>query len=294
MTSTALITGGMGFVGPYLRKLLEAEGMDVYDFDIRGGGDVRDYESLRMTIEAMQPDYIFHLAAQAYVPESWPDPHRTIDVNVSGTLNLLDAVRNTGSHARVLLAGTSEEYGYNHSEIEETTVCEPSTPYGVSKLAAGQLGLAYAHKYGLPVVVTRAFNHTGPGHAPAYAIPAFAKKVAEVMAGKAEEVTHGNLEAVRNYTDVRDMVRAYRILIDKPSDIYNVCSNNTVSLQSVLDDLIALSGMDIYTSVDERLYRSGSSSFPRPWCIMTNTWWQPEIEFSQTLSDVLDYWKENV
>ncbi len=291
---TALITGGMGFVGPYLRGLLEAEQMDVYDFDIRGGGDVRDYEAVRMAVEAFDPDYIFHLAAQAYVPESWPDPHRAMDVNTMGTLNLLEAVRNTGSHARLLLAGTSEEYGYDHTEIEETTPCFPSTPYGVSKLAAGQLGLAYARQYGLPVVVTRAFNHTGPGHAPAYAIPAFAKKVAEVLAGRAEEVTHGNLEAVRNYTDVRDMVRAYRILIDKPSDVYNVCSENTVSLQSVLDKLIELSGIQLQTAVDPKLFRSGSSHFPKPRCISTSAWWKPEIPFEQTLSNILDYWKERV
>lgn len=293
---TSLITGAAGFVGHYLTAHLLDNGHDVYGFDLRLGQDIRDYEQVRTAIEQHQPDYVFHLAAQAYVPEGTSDPRRAIDVNVVGTLNLLEAVRHTGSSARILLAGTSEEYGYaGHDTLTEDSACRPTTPYGVSKLAAGQLGLVYHRLYGIPVVVTRAFNHTGPGHPPTFAIPSFARRVAQVEAGRADAVRHGNLDAVRNYLDVRDVVEAYRVAIQAEPGVYNVCSDRTVSMRWVLDTLIGLTGRTIPTEVDDGLYRAGSAQFPTPTASkLAALGWKCEYALEQTLADVLDYWREHL
>lgn len=290
---TVLVTGSAGFVGGYLTAALRKRGDLVVDYDQRLGHDVRDYEQLRAVINQHQPDLIFHLAAQAYVPEATSDPRRGLDVNVAGTLNLLEALRHTGSRARVLLAGTSEEYGYDHPEIREDTVCQPTTPYGVSKLAAGQLGLVYARLYGIPVVVTRAFNHTGPGHPPSFAVPSFAKRVAEAETGRRDAVEHGNLQAVRNYTDVRDIVAAYQLAIDLPSGIYNLCSEFTVSLQWILDTLVGLAKTPVTTRLDEALFRPGNSRFPDISAekFAAATGWKPLIPLERTLADVLDFWR---
>lgn len=290
---TSLITGSAGFVAGYLTKHLIGQGHTVSGFDLANGDDVRDYEAIRTAVEVTQPDYVFHLAAQAYVPEGTTNPHRAIDVNVVGTLNLLEAIRQTGSNARVLLAGTSEEYGYtSHGILTEDSLCEPTTPYGVSKLAAGQLGLVYHRMYGIPIVVTRAFNHTGPKHPPVYAIPSFARRVAQVEAGHVAAVRHGNLEAVRNYLDVRDVIEAYQLAIEQPSGIYNVCGDRTVSMRWVLDTLVDLANCPIPTEIDNSLYRAGSSHFPMPTAgKLAGAGWKPQIPLEQTLADVLDYWR---
>lgn len=290
-----LVTGSEGFVGPYLVNLLLEEGYEVFGMDLRSGEDIRDYERVRTTIDQIRPDYIFHLAAQAYVPEGITDVRRCLDVNVTGTLNLLEAVRHTGLRPHILLAGTSEEYGYDQpGPLTEDSPTLPTTPYGVSKLAAGHLGLVYARTYGLNVVITRAFNHTGPGHPPAYAIPSFAKRVADVRKGRLDKVVHGNLESVRNYTDVRDMVRAYLMAIQLESGIYNVCSDRTVSMQWVLDNLVELSGGEVQTELSDSLYRPMTGNFPEPSSekLRSLTGWQPQITLEETLSDVLAYWGE--
>jgi GDP-4-dehydro-6-deoxy-D-mannose reductase len=291
-----LVTGSEGFVGGYLAKELRERGDGVIGYDQRRSCDIRDYEQLRSVIDRTQPDLIFHLAAQAYVPEGTTDPRRAIDVNVVGTLNLLEAVRHTGSRARVLLAGTSEEYGYDHPSIDEGTVCRPTTPYGVSKLAAGQLGLTYAGLYGIPVVVTRAFNHTGPGHPASFAVPSFAKRVAEAEAGLRPAVEHGNLQSVRNYTNVRDMVAAYLLAIDLPTGVYNLCSDRTVSLDWVLGILVGLAGKPVKVVLDPALYRESNYHFPDVSAerFSALTGWKPRIPLERTLSDVLDYWRSQL
>ncbi|WP_213451572.1 GDP-mannose 4,6-dehydratase [Rhizomonospora bruguierae] len=295
--TTALITGGAGFVGGYLREHLRAQGWETASFDLRDGHDVRSYEQVRFAVDALQPDYVFHLAAQAYVAESGMDPERTLAVNVTGTHNLLLALRNTGCRARVLLAGTSEEYGYEHQpgpEVTEDSPTRPTTAYGTSKLAATHLGLVYAQAYGMPIVVTRAFNHTGPGRPPQYADSAFARRVVAVERGQAAVVAHGNLEAVRNYTDVRDIVRAYRLAIDLPSGIYNLCSDYTVPMAWILNTLLGAAEGTVPTRQDDALWRpSGSAVFHPPSAVRFHalTGWKPQIPLEQTLAEVLDYWR---
>lgn len=301
-----LITGHTGFVGRHLKKLVEAEGHDFYGFSTTIGGEIRDYESIRSRIEQVNPDQIHHLAAQAFVPESNTDPRRGFDTNLTGTLNLLEAVRHTGSRAQIHIAGTSEEYGYGpvNGYITEQTPCRPTSVYGVTKLAAGQLGLAYAYAYGIPAVHTRAFNHTGPGHQARYAIPSFARQIARIEKARTDGhpvnvLRHGNLGAVRDYTDVRDVVRAYRVAITRPPGIYNVCSTYTRTLASVLTQLKNLSTTEVVTLSDDSLYRPGMDIGDAPIFhpradLLNEAGWKPEIPWHQTLADTLDYWRASV
>jgi GDP-4-dehydro-6-deoxy-D-mannose reductase len=196
----------------------------------------------------------------------------------------------------VLLAGTSEEVGYDQPgpEITEDTVPRPTTPYGVGKLAAGQLGLVYGRQYGFPVVVTRASNHTGPGHSSVYAVPSFARRVVEVERGLADVIRVGNLDAVRNYSDVRDVVRAYVLAIDAPAGVYNVCSDATVSMGEVLARLVSLAELrDEVVKVDEALWRPAGATFwpPSHAKLTAATGWQPEISLDETLRALLTDWR---
>lgn len=300
MRRTTLVTGATGFAGTHLTELLRRRGDVVVEFNRRDGDDVRDYESVREAVHCCQPDLIFHLAAPAFVPESTTDPRRGLDVIVGGTLNVLEAVRHTGSRARVLLAGTSEEYGYDHAAIDEDTTPRPTTAYGVAKLAAGRLGLVYAATYGFNVVVTRAFNHTGPGHPATYAVSAFARKIVECERGRGDVVRHGNLDAVRNYTDVRDVVAAYALAVDLPTGIYNVASHQTVALRDVLDSLLEAADVPVRLEPDPTLYRPAwqrgdATDFPEvTYRRVTDAGWRVTIPLSATLDDVLNYWRERL
>lgn len=298
-----MITGGGGFVGRHMCGTLTNLGHRVRPFDPRRSvhEDVRDYEAVRRVIEEFDPDRIFHLAAPAYVPESGTNPIRSSDIIVSGTLNLLEAVRQTGSGARILLAGTSEEYGYEHpthqTHLTEETTPRPTTLYGVLKLAAGLAGRTYAQAHDMNVVCTRAFNHTGPRQSPIFMIPAFARRVAEVMVGRSDYVEHGRLDVTRNYTDVRDVVRAYVQAIELPSGTYNVCSENNVDGRWVLDRLIALADRgNITLRESPRLMRHRPVQMPIPSCdrLRELTGWRAETPLEHTLEDVLRYWRDRL
>lgn len=298
---TTLITGDLGFVGQHLTKSLRDDDHHVtgYDLAFSGQHDVRNYETLRSTIETVQPEYIFHLAAQALVGESVRSPRRTFDVNLLGTINLLEAVRQTGLHTSIMLAGTSEEYGYETQTgpVTETSPCFPTTPYGVSKLAAGQLGLVYAHQHNMQVVVTRAFNHIGPGQTAAYAVSAFARRIVEVELGRRDVVTHGNLDAIRNFTDVRDIVRAYRYAIGLPSGVYNLCSTRSVPMHDIINGLIAHAKKPVNLRIDDALYRPSATTIwhnPSAAKFIDLTDWRPEIELEQTLGDILTWWRTTI
>lgn len=297
-----LITGSDGFVGQHLQNYLKLNqsvkgAYEVECFDLAMRRDIRIFEDIRNTVDRFQPDYIYHLAAQAYVPESSMNPLRGIETNLIGTLNLLEAVRQTGMHSRVHIAGTSEEYGYDRDDFEltENSVAIPTTPYGVSKLAATTLAMTYSRLYGMNVVVTRAWNHIGPGASPSYAVSAFSKRVAEAEK-YGIKVTHGNLDAVRNYTDVRDIVRGYLLAIDLPSGIYNIASTNSVSIKHILDCLIKLAKNEIITEENSHLFRAMSHKFPKPSFKKFNesTGWNPKIDLDQTILDSLNYWRSKV
>lgn len=290
----ALITGSKGFVGQHLTNHLLELGWEVKGFNLQDGQDIRNYEFLRNALDTERPDVIFHLAAQAYVPESFANPQRTFEVNTIGSLNILEAVRQLGIKTTVHLAGTSEEYG--DGTPREDAMPEPKSPYAISKLAMDYLGQLYAKSYGMHVVVTRAFNHTGPGRGEMYAESSWAKQIVEIEQDKREVVEHGNLKSVRNFTDVRDVVRAYAMAIDVPSGVYNICSNQNVTMQEVLDLLTLSSDKEIKTRTTDALFRPFDFSFKRPQCgeFQSLTGWEPEYKLQDTLRDLLQYWREKV
>lgn len=288
----ALITGSKGFVGSHLTEHLKGKGWDIVEINLRDGQNIMDAEYVRNTLNVARPDIIYHLAAQAYVPESFVNPRRTFEVNTLGSLNILEAVRQLGLKTKIHLAGTSEEYG--DGAPREDALLEPKSPYAISKAAMDYLGQLYAKSYNMDVVVTRTFNHTGPGRGEMYAESTFAKQIAEVELGKKECVEHGNLESVRNYTDVRDVVRAYAAIANIPSGVYNICSYQNVTMQHILDLLVKSAHRDIPTRVDPNRYRPGDFSFKKPQCseFQALTGWKPEIPLEKTMNDLLSYWRD--
>ena len=297
---TALVTGSKGFVGTHLCRLLRSHNINVTGYDMRDGHDVRDYERLRSVIAHTDPDYIFHLAAQAYVPESTTDVRRAMDVNMTGTVNLLEAVRQTGSQARILITGTSEEYGYETQpdgvRVTEESCCRPTTPYGLTKLGASSMGLVYHQLYGLQVVVTRAWNHTGPGHSSMYALPAFARRIAEYERDLRPYVEHGSLDSVRNYTSVHDIIEAYLLAINLEPGVYNLCSEYTVSLSTVMQMLCDMASKQVELKEIAHLHRGPAKFYPLPSAkkFQSLTGWEPKVNLSTMLEELLNYWRERV
>jgi nucleoside-diphosphate-sugar epimerase len=289
----------MGFVGGHLRSLLESQGHQVFGFDLKRGQDLRSYEGVRDSIDACRPDRIFHLAALAYVPESFLDPKRAIETNVIGSLNVLDAVRNIGLKTKIHLCGSSEEYGDVEGEDIRTTeksLPNPKSPYAIGKLGMDHLGRLYSEAYNMDVVVTRTFNHTGPGRGEMYAESAWAKQIAEIERGDRRVLRHGDLAPIRNYTDVRDIVKAYTLAIDLPSGVYNICSDQNVSMGDVLSTLRGLAKCEVPTDVDKNLMRPADFSFKAPDSSKFKriTGWEPIITLQQTLEDILNDWRERL
>lgn len=291
--SKCLVTGASGFVGKYLCDLLDEQGHEVHGFDIKHRQDFRDYEQVRLAIDSYRPDKIFHVGALAYVPESFLDPYRAIETNMIGSLNILEAVRKIGLKTKIHLCGTSEEYGDAGEPVTELSLPNPLSPYAIAKLGMDHLGQLYARSYNMNVVVTRTFNHTGPGRGEQYAEGAWAKQIAEIERGERKVLLHGDLNPIRNYTDVRDVVRAYSLAIDLPSGVYNVCSDQNVNMGTVLAHLKSLATCDIPSQEDKNLLRPADFSFSVPNCDkftqLTN--WKPEYQLYQTLKDILDGWR---
>lgn len=295
----ALVIGSLGFVGKYLTTELYKQGWQVDSFNLRTGQDILDYEKVRNTLDVIRPDAIFHLAAQAYIPESFANPKRTFEVNTIGSLNILEAVRQLGLKTRIHLAGTSEEYGdsaYEEGLITELTLPTPLSPYAISKLAMDHLGQLYAKSYGMNVVITRTFNHTGPGRGEMYAESSFAKQIVEIELERRKVLEHGNLESVRNYTDVRDIVKAYILAVNLPSGVYNICSVQNLTMQQVMKILIQNTLCNINTQVNTSLHRPVDFSFKIPSCVKFKelTGWESTITLQETMLDILEYWRKKL
>ena len=264
--------------------------------------DLRDFVSVRRVLEESRPDVVFHLAAQSFVPSSWKAPADTLDTNVIGQTHLFEAIRSLDIDPVVQIAGSSEEYGLvlpEETPITESNPLRPLSPYAVSKVAQDLLGYQYFRSYGLKVVRTRGFNHTGPRRGEVFVTANFAKQIATIEAGLKEPVIRvGNLDAVRDFTDVRDTVRAYWLAAEKgrPGDVYNIATGVGITIRELLDRLLALSTVEVEVQTDpDRLRPSdveillGDSTKLR-----RETGWEPQVPFDQTLTDLLDYWRERV
>ncbi|MGD9379671.1 MAG: GDP-mannose 4,6-dehydratase [candidate division WOR-3 bacterium] len=311
-----LITGVSGFAGSHLADyFLKIGGHEVHGTikwrsnrdnirHIEGRialleCDIKDAFAMKSVIEAVKPDQVFHLAAQSYVPFSWRVPQETIDTNITGELNLFEAVRAAGIDPMIHIAGSSEEYGLVHPDelpITESNPLRPLSPYAVSKVGQDFLGYQYFKSYGMKIVRTRAFNHTGPRRGEVFVTSTFARQLIEIEQGRREPVLHvGNLDAVRDFTDVRDVVRAYALALDKgtPGEVYNIASGSGIKIKDLLGKLVALTKVEIKIEQDPSRLRpsdvqllTGSSEKFRK-----ATGWKPEIPFDQTLKDLMDYWR---
>ncbi len=316
----ALITGITGFAGSHLADYLLAEHPDVEVFGTYRWrsrtenidhimdrirlveADLRDYTSIRETLEEVRPDYIFHLAAQSFVPSSWRSPVDTLSTNIEGQTYLFEAVRAIGIDPVIQIACSSEEYGLvlpDETPIKETNPLRPLSPYAVSKVTQDYLAYQYHRSYGVKAIRTRGFNHTGPRRGEPFVTSNFASQLARIEAGQREpKIRVGNLDAVRDFTDVRDMVRAYWLAVTKatPGEVSNIASGVGITIRELLDRLIALCEVSVEIETDpERLRPSdvevlvGDNS---KFC--TETGWKPEIPFDQTLTDVLDFWRQKI
>ena len=310
----ALIIGAAGFVGKYLidhlrddrgwsvsaSKLpfeqLDARDTDIFDLDIL------DREAVTALLHKVQPDYIFHLAAQSSVALSWKQPGLTVDVNIKGTVNILEAIRVLDKKPRILLIGSGEEYGHILPEdipVSEETPLRPGNIYAVTKACQGMLGKIYADAYNLDIVSVRAFNHIGPGQASSFVVSDFCRQVAEIEAGKQEPVIRvGNLSAQRDFTDVRDVVRAYGLLIEHglSGEVYNVGSGKAVKIKDILDMILEQSSADISTEIDKSKFRPVDITVIQVDTkkIKERTGWIAQIDIRQTSAETLDFWRKNI
>lgn len=291
-----LITGSEGFMGKHLSKALTDDGHKVLPFATKFGLDVCNYDQIRTALLEFWPDQVFHLAAVSNPGEARVDPRRVMAINLGGAHNLLEAARATGLDARIHLAGTSDEYGYveRTGDLAEESVCHPGNPYSVSKLAATTLGITYARQHGLNVVVTRAFHHVGYGSRPFGVLSIFARRIVRCERGQADHVTHGDLSPVRNFTHVQDMVRAYQLAVDCKPGIYNVCSDESVSLQQLMEMLTGHARVPITLKQDPSLGKADQHNFPSLSCakFYGATGWRPVVPLEQAMSDLLDYWRD--
>ncbi len=310
-----LITGATGFVGPHLTTHLKKSGYSQFWGTTRKTlssvpdalkgvalltGDLMRPETVDHFIMEANPDWLIHLAGHAEVSNSWATPTSTLTTNVFPLIHILDAIRKQGKKTRVLVIGSSEEYGHVNpaeSPLHENTPLRPVSPYAVSKVAQDMTGYQYFMTYGIPVLRTRSFNHTGPGRQPQYAVSNFCRQIARIELKKQSPVIKvGNLSAERDYLDVRDVVQAYRLLLEKgtPGEVYNVCSDTSRSLQSIVEDLTRLATTRVSFEVDPTRLRPSDS--PRI-CgdskrLRKATGWTPAIPFEQTLRELLAYWRE--
>ncbi len=314
-----LITGITGFVGSHLTEYCLKRGdvevfgtvrwrsrMDnvqhiVKDIELIDC-DLRDAVAVRHCLSEVKPDFIFHLAAQSFVPTSWKAPVETIVTNMVGQINIFEAMRSLKLKSRIQIAGSSEEYGLvceDELPIKETNPLRPLSPYGVSKVGQDLLAYQYHKSYGIHVVRTRAFNHTGPRRGDVFVESNFSKQIAMIEKGKKEPVMDvGNLNARRDFTDVRDIVKAYWLALEKgePGEVYNIGSGRDISIKDLLKKLFELTDMEVEVRQDPARMRPSDVEVLLADVTKFHelTGWVPEIPFDQTLTDLLNYWRERV
>ena len=314
----ALITGVNGFAGSHLAEYLLAHtDLEVWGTDISSNdrniahirddlelvvGDMSDPDVASDILSQTQPDYIFHLAAQAFVPLSWSDPWQTIANNIRLQLNILKTLVDTGSRPRVLVVGSADEYGVIAADelpVTEATPLRPYSPYAVSKIAQDMLGYQYFASHGLPIVRVRPFNHIGARQSPAFVTSDFAKQIAEIEQGQREAELHvGNLEARRDFTDVRDMVKAYYLALQhgEAGKVYNLGSERAQSIREVLYMLLEMSEAEIEVVQEPARLRPTDVPVVVSDCskFRERTGWHATVSLRDSLESVLKYWRERV
>jgi GDP-4-dehydro-6-deoxy-D-mannose reductase len=311
-----LITGVSGFAGSHLADYFLKDGRHEVYGTIKWRSnrdnirhiedkiqllecDIKDAFAMKSVIEAVKPDQIYHLAAQSYVPFSWRVPQETIDTNIMGELNLFEAVRAVKINPMIHIAGSSEEYGLVHPDelpITENNPLRPLSPYAVSKVAQDLLGYQYFKSYGMKIVRTRAFNHTGPRRGEVFVTSNFARQLIETELGKRGPVLYvGNLDAVRDFSDVRDVVRAYALALEKgtPGEVYNIASGKGIKIKDLLAKLVEMTRVEIKIEKDPSRLRPSDVQLltGSPEKFQKATGWKPEIPFERTLRDLMDYWR---
>jgi len=311
-----LVTGITGFAGSHLVDyLLTLPGVEVYGIlrwrsrteniehfrdKVRlSECDLRDSSSVRDVMDQIRPDRIFHLAAQSFVPTSWTAPTESLVTNIIGQLNIFEAAKKLHIMPRIQLACSSEQYGMVYESelpIRETNPLRPLSPYAVSKVGQDMLGYQYWMSYKIPIVRTRGFNHEGPRRGPVFVCSDFAKQIADIERGtKPPVIRVGNLEARRDFSDVRDVVRAYWLSLEKgdPGEAYNICSGRAWTIREMLDALLGMTKVKVTIEQDPARMRPSdvpvllgdASKFEKA------TGWKPTIPFEQTLRDLLEYWR---
>lgn len=311
-----LITGIGGFAGSFLAEHLLECGYPVWGIVRSDAGhaahledrvqlrtaDVVERDGVRKVLEEARPERVYHLAAQAFVPTSWDAPWETLETNVRGQLNVFLALLELDLPARVLVVGSNEEYGAIRPEalpLDEATPFRPNSPYAVSKIAQDMLGLQYWESHDVHAVRVRPFNHIGPRQSPQFVAASFAKQIAEIEAGVRPPVLKvGNLDAKRDFTDVRDVVRAYHLVLERgdPGEVYNVGSGEAHSVQELLDILVEASSVDVRVEPDPTRMRP--SDVPVSYAdiskITSVVGWEPRISFEESVRSVLAYWRDVV
>lgn len=307
----ALITGATGFAGRYLVQhlvqygeleihgtcLTDPTGAEAAFFTSLMELDMRDEPALLHCLEAVQPDIVFHLAAQTHVPTSFQAPWETMEINLKSTLNLFESLRALDLlRTRIVLVSSSEVYGAvtpDNLPIKETHPINPTSPYSVSKIAQDMLGLQYFNTYGMPIIRARPFNHIGPQQNPNFAVANFATQIAEIEQGiRPPAIYVGNLSAQRDFSDVRDVVRAYHLLAlyGEAGKVYNICSGKARSVQSILEILLRYAEVEVRVEVDSARFRPADipiiyGDFS---ALQSVTGWQPSYSVEQTLLDILN------
>jgi GDP-4-dehydro-6-deoxy-D-mannose reductase len=281
---------------PSLRRFVRPGQVTVVDCELQ------DASAVRGVVRAVKPDRVFHLAAQSFVPTSWTAPSATLTNNIVAQVNLFEAIREAHLDPVIHIAGSSEEYGlvYPHeAPIAEDNPLRPLSPYAVSKVAQETLALQYFRSYNLKCVVTRGFNHTGPRRGQVFATSSFARQIAEIESGYRDPVINvGDLESKRDWTDTRDMVRAYWLATERgePGEVYNTGQGTCIRVGEMLDVLLSHSDVEIAKEPDPSRLRP--SDVRLLWAnvdkFKTATGWEPMIPFDQTMVDLLDYWRDRV
>lgn len=308
-----LIVGGVGFVGGYLSRFLKEKGQNVFltkipsmdyssdEFKVLDV-DLLDRSSINNALKVSNPDVIYNLAAQSSVALSWKEPVLTVEINIIGCLNLLEEIRLLNNNPKVLLIGSSEEYGVTKDTpmpIKEDNVLLPKNIYGVTKFTQSVLGKLYVESYGMNIIMTRSFNHIGAGQLPMFVVSDFCKQVAEIEKGVKEPVINvGNLAAKRDFTSVLDVVNAYYLLSEKGKigEIYNVGSGKAISIEYILNQVISYSDKNIKIEVDKNKFRPIDVEIVEADItkIKNDTGWQPINNIEVAIKESLDYWRKTV